>query len=158
MNIIKTDTPLWTWKHLEHYEKYRNVYGLELTSAIIEQEINLLERGFPSRRYSPETECFDIYTEVGELAGDITLAHGNQISEVSIVIFDQYSGRGYAKRALAALISLSQSKFKTIEAVIKSTNPDANAARRILEREGFVFKFMLPSGGLMFALDFSDGQ
>ena len=118
MKIIKTDTPLWNRQYLEHYMKYRNVYGLELTSETFEQEINLLEQGLSGRRYAPETECFEIYIETGELAGDITLTEVNHIPEVSIVIFDQYSGLGFAKRALADLIKLINNRFKTIEAVI----------------------------------------
>jgi len=158
MNIIRTDNPLWTWQHLEHYKEYRNVYGPELTGTDIEQEINLMGQGFPVRRYAPETECFDIYTEAGELAGDITLTEVNQIPEVSIVIFKQYSGLGFAKKALADLIGLSKNRYKTFEAVIKSTNPDRNTAQHILENEGFVFRFKLPAGGLLYILDLSDGQ
>lgn len=154
MKIIKTDPPLWTWQHLEHYKKYSNVYGLELSTSQMEQEINLLEQGLPGRRHGPETECYDIYTEAGELVGEITLSQVNHVPEISIVIFKQYSGQGLAKRALAELVCLSKNNFKTIEAVVKSTNPFRNAVRHILESAGFVFKFKLPGGGLLFVLDF----
>lgn len=158
MKIIKNDKPLWTREHLAHYQKYRDVYGLELTNAEIEQEIRLLDCGSPGRRYSPETFCFDIYTAAGELAGDITLTpvdRGNDSYEVNIVIFDQYSGRGYAQEAVAELIALAQSSYniQSIEAVVKSTNPEMNAARRILEKQGFVYKLTLPGGGLLFSLE-----
>lgn|GEM_PF-5767407 len=155
MNIIKNDTPLWTWQHLEHYKRHRDVYGLELSSARIEQEIDLLKLGFPGRRYATDTECFDIYNEAGELVGDITLTPVNQIPELCVVIFDQYLNRGYAKKALSALIDISKRKFKTIEAIIKSTNSHRTTIQRILESEGFILKFKLPGGGLLFVLDLS---
>lgn len=156
MKIIRNNDPLWTAKHLEHYRKYGNVYGLELTGAEIEQQINMLQRGSPGQRYGPETECFDIYTEAGELAGDITLTLMNQIPELGIVIFDQFAGRGYAQKALAVLKSIAQKKYNRIEAVIKSTNPNRDEVRHILESEGFVFRSRLPGGGLFFELDLLD--
>lgn len=156
MKIIKNDDPLWTWKHLEHYRKYGDVYGLELTGAETERQIHLLRRGSPGRRYGRETECYDIYAETGELAGDITLTCINQIPELGIVIFDRFSGRGYAQKALAALKSIANEKYQRIEAVIKSSNPYRDEVRHILESEGFVFRCRLPGGGLFFELELMD--
>lgn len=156
MYIVKIEKPLWTWQHLEHYLKYQDVYGFELTALEIERERDMLKCGLPGRRYAPEVECYDIYAETGELAGDIILTQSDLVPEVSIVVFDQFSGQGFAKRALRALIDLITCRFKKIEAVVKSDNPAICKARYILEGVGFTFECNLPGGGLLFVLYLSD--
>lgn len=151
MKVVKNDNPRWTWRHLEHYKKYRDAYGFGLTTAEFERESSLLLQGCPGRRYDFRTECYEIYAENGELAGEITLTLA-EVPELGIVVFDQYRNRGYARKALAFLAAFWKGKHPVIEAVVKSDNPARVTVRDILESGGFIFKCKLPGGGLLFVL------
>lgn len=152
MNIIENKNPLWTNQHIQHLMKYKENYGLNITDKAFLDELSNIERGKASKRCSEEQKCFEIYIE-DEYIGDITINKiCNEHNELDILIFDEYSDKGYAKEAINRFEKIYFDEIGIIlDVIIKKNNPNKNKVKYILEVNNFKFVGCNYKGDLIFS-------
>ena len=148
MKFIENQNPLFTEKHLDHIERYRDAYGQEFFSEeTMKYERSRLEQGNPSRRVSFNGKVYELW-EADEHIGDIVLilndladfgAGQEKCYEMDLAIFHPYSGKGYGKRALQEFVEYYKANYpEPLEAIIINANPVREKVEHLFESVGFV--------------------
>lgn len=99
-------SPKWTLKHLEFMKQHsEECYGLKFDKNWYLEQKNKINLGNPDSRIEDGQVLYEIYDDINHI-GDITISIDLKIKELSISIFDEYSGKGYAKKAIEIYINL----------------------------------------------------
>lgn len=155
MKIIENKEAVWTLNHIEHMRKYKKNYGVYIEEKDFLEEIDKINQGKPDRLINSKQRCFDIFIE-NELIGNITISLlEERKGELCIVIFDQYTGNGYAKEAIKQFIDMYSRQIQDgyiIEVVIKAENPIKNKIIKIIESNGFQYKFTTTKKNLVYSI------
>lgn len=123
----------WSKKHLDFLIKHKDAYGIDISEDSYNNEISNINRGQATLRCRENQKCYEIYNEEAYI-GDIVLEEDN---EISIIIFDEYSGKGHAYNAISLLIK--EEKINYLEAVVRPSNQNKNI-KKLLSKLGFVNK------------------
>ncbi|MBU3204707.1 GNAT family N-acetyltransferase [Clostridium algidicarnis] len=123
----------WSQKHLDFLIMHREAYGVDISEEAYNKEISNINRGEATLRCTKNQKCYEIYNEEVYI-GDIVLEEDN---EISIIIFDEYSGKGHAYNAITLLIE--EKKKNYLEAVVRPSNQNKNI-KKLLSKLGFINK------------------
>lgn len=133
MKLILNENPLWSKKHLEFFRKYQKSYGMVMTDGLFEKELNNITNDGPTERCSDDQHCYEIHDN--ELyVGDIII---NDDNEIDILIFDEYSGNGYAYSAIKLFVEDYYNGETCPEAVVRGENCEKEKVKRVLNKLGF---------------------
>lgn len=105
--------------------------------------------------------CFEIFNDDIEYVGDITLTLLDMNEhEIDILIFDEYSGRGYAGRTINMFGELYKRERigLRLEGVIRAVNPYKEHVEKILNRAQFNFQYEDHEGSKVYARNFEDDR
>ncbi|MPL97829.1 hypothetical protein SDC9_44024 [bioreactor metagenome] len=142
MEIRINDEPYWTTRDIEHSRKYREYYGLKITDMEYEKELQNIQVGKPSLKKSDYVEYFDIYQD-DEYIGNIEMTRiedlGEPFWEIGVAIFDQFSNKNYARKALKQFFDENKWRYKNerIEAIVRVQNPEKERIKAVLVSSGF---------------------
>lgn len=123
----------WSKKHLDFLIMHKDAYGIDISEDNYNNEISNINRGQATLRCGENQKCYEIYDEEVYI-GDIVLEEDN---EISIIIFDEFSGKGHAYNAISLLIK--EEKINYLEAVVRHSNQNENI-KKLLSKLGFVKK------------------
>ncbi|MDF2543529.1 MAG: hypothetical protein K0S47_3247 [Herbinix sp.] len=133
MRLIRNYNPLWSKKHLEFFRKYQKSYGIIMTDAFFNKEFDNITYGKPTERCNADQQCYEIH--VNDLyVGDIIIID----NEIDILIFDEYSGNGYAYSAIKLFVENYYKCKTSLEAVVRGENCEKDKIKSVLNKLGFI--------------------
>jgi len=133
MKLILNKNPLWTQKHLAHMKKYADNYGMFFQEVDYDRQLRKIINEDADLRCNTNQACYEIFVNQ-EYVGDIVI---NSENELDIVIFDEFSHKGYAYSAISMFIDNYYSKNSRLEAVIRGENNYKDRIQSILQNIGF---------------------
>jgi len=136
MKLILNGDPRWTDRHLEFIKRYIRSYGGSIDESWYDSESHKILNGNPSSRCESNQLCYGIYDE-DDYLGDLIIDDEN---EIDITIFDEFSGKNYAYKAIDIFIKEIYKELEDLEAVIRKENPYKCKIQKILKNVGFELK------------------
>lgn len=142
LELKKKTNPLWTEKHLENVRlsSFKEAYGFEFTEEQINEQRTKIRNGSSERRISEDMECYEIWDDniyIGDIS--VNLSFENPEPEIDIIIFAEYVGRGYAKKAIERFIDFEGKDFNIIRCTVRHENPNLSKVENIIENLGFKY-------------------
>jgi len=135
MRLVLNENPKWTETHLDFFIRHEMSFGLYISEADYQEQLNCIESGNPQLRCGSNQKCYEIFQEVGEAyLGDIIVDEQN---ETSIYIFDEYAGNSYASQALNDFVQEFRNSYPWFEAVVREENPEKEKIKKVLLNAGF---------------------
>ncbi|MEG1256426.1 N-acetyltransferase [Clostridium sp.] len=133
MKLILNETPKWTKKHMDFFRKYEQSYGISISEALYQEELNNIINGNPSPRCCTSQWCYEIF-ENDLYLGDIIT---NEDNEIDILIFDEYAGNSYAYMAIKLFLEEHHTSGLCFEAVVREENKEKERIKNVLNKVGF---------------------
>lgn len=140
LELRKNVNPLWTEKHLESIQLFKEAYGLNFTNKQINDQRIKIRNATSDRRVSDGMICYEIYDD-NIYIGDITVTLIEKKPEIDIMIFLEHGGKGYAKKALQRYIDFEGREFDVIECTVRHKNPNLLKVKNIIEEVGFKYNY-----------------
>lgn len=139
IQIVEERDPRWTLRHLEHLKKNQLAYGIKISENLYFEVFKNIEEGIPTERCETSSKCFNIFYKT-EYIGDIVLAKTFEDDrELDIFVFDEYSGKGYTKKAVKKFLECYDLQSdKKLQAIVRDSNNHKPKVVNILESNGFV--------------------
>ncbi len=140
--------PTVTLEEVEHLKKYGwKAYGYECTGEYaLEQEFNRelgkiekkISQGSAPNIYSDEVVFYDLMLDSQHVGYIALIPVGQYSADMTLAVFDEYSGRGVARKALELLLEeVMPVSWNEITATIRMKNPNRKVMIHLLETTGF---------------------
>lgn len=144
--IVENKFQEWNKKDVTHLKKYGwTEYGYENSFCTHQQfinQLNLIENKLVNGTYKEEIDknrkYFDIINEKELIGRLITIQNKVNSFEISFVIYDEYSGKGYLKQAIKSFIArFSIYEALEINVIVRDSNSKKDRIGGMLEGLGF---------------------
>lgn len=135
VKIVLNNERCWDERWLDYFVQHQIAF--QFTSSLYHAILNSIQNGNPdSMRPNKNGDVYDIIVNdicVGLLL--ITPDDDAFSAEISIAIFDEYSGRSFAQRAIQ--LYLSQTTYSKIYGIVYKANSCSNQMNHVFSKLGF---------------------
>lgn len=138
LELRENINPLWTEKHLDNIQLFNESYGLKFKDEDIHQQRMKIINGNGERRIFESMICYEIYSD-NLYIGDLNVELYYEKPEINIIIFNEYSGNSYAKKAIRKFIDFEGREFNEIECTVRHKNPNLSKVKNIIKDLGFKY-------------------
>lgn len=141
LKLIPHQSPTWTREALDHLVAHPDGYGMSVDAKLLAEVSELrgaIDGGVPPARGVPPRGRFYTIVDDQKLVGELFVTLVDQIPELSIGIYGECQGQGYAKRAMTMAIEhLATKGHPVVDACVSLRNQNKAPIQAVLLACGF---------------------